>query len=451
MGAVQQYIKGNRFYALDLMRGGAIFAILLVHRVHYTWDGMSSREVLRSNMQGWMLPLLILAIILFTMAGIFYFITGAVNAFSMYNRVASGRRTPFKAMVGGVTTGIALVVMNYVHRIFFANGFVTGPDGMEPEFPIGIITGFVQAGHSVPFRWSQVTEPGTLSLIGMVQIVVSLVLWFVLKGDRWKNPKQTNRLLFGLSFVVIVATPFIKMWLRPIYDTWYAEGYYLKTFFIGHICQEFGLFPSLSFGLIGAVIGLALARNETREVFLKRNNRIMGALIITGVALAAVSRRGTPLGKWTIGVSISMIELAMFVLLLVFLMRLYDLRKKPALDMYGYPAFNFRQFGMVALTVYTFEPLVAEILKRPIIAVAGHSWTGNLILVILFATLCVIVWNSSLHLWRRIEFRGSMEWLMAKILLMFSGKMTTKIEFSGLIRPVDPAEEAAGDAAEAVP
>lgn len=435
METVQQGSMGKRrFTSVDLLRGGGIAAILIIHRIHYTWTGMSSREELHNHMHGWMLPLLILAIVLFTMAGIFYFITGIANAYSMYNRVVSGKSSAFKSMTGAVSAGIILVVMNYVHRIFFMNGFVSSAGLNEPKFPIGLVTGFIQAGNAVTFRWSQVTEPGTLSLIGMVLIIVSLTLWPLLKDGRHENSTRIYRTLFVLSGVIFLLTPFLKWWLRPIYETSYAGGQYVLSFIIGHICLEFGMFPHLSFGFIGAIIGIALARNEKIKVFQKRNRITMFVLFLCGILGAAITQKGTMLGRWTIGASISMIELAMFILFLSILLKLFDFREKPLLDIHKYPAFNFRQFGMLALTVYTFEPVLAEIFKKTVIFVAGRDWTDNLALTTIFGICCLVLWNISLNLWRKIEFRASLEWTSAKILLFISGKRTSKVEFRGLYR-----------------
>ena len=424
----------RRFTSIDLLRGIGIAAILIIHRIHYSWTGMSSREELHTHMHGWMLPLLILTIVLFTMAGIFYFITGIANSYSMYTRIASKKSTAFKSMIGGVSAGVILVVMNYVHRIFFMNGFVSGAGGIEPKFPIGLITGFIQTGHAVPFRWSQVTEPGTLSLIGMVLIVVSVTLWLLLKDGGHENSAKIYRTLFVLSAVVFLLTPFIKYWLRPMYEASYAGGHYILPFFTGHICQEFGLFPHLSFGFIGAIIGISLARNEKIRMVRKRNRITMFVLILCGIMGAVITQKGTMLGRWTIGASISMIELAIFIFFLSVLLNWFDFREKPLLNIHKYPAFNFRQFGMLALTVYTFEPVFAEILKKTVTSVAGRDWTDNLALMIVFGICYLVIWNISLNLWRKVEFKGSLEWFSAKILLFVSGKRTSKVEFRGLYR-----------------
>lgn len=425
-------IEKRRMASIDILRGLGIAVILIIHRIHYTWTGMGSREELREHMQGWMLPILILTIILFTMAGIFYFISGIVNSYSMYSRVISGRTSPYKCMIGGVSAGLVLVVMNYIHRIFFMNGFISGPGGEEPEYPVGLLTGFIRGGDEVVFRWSQITEPGTLSLIGLILIFISFTLWILFKEDGVKNVNKIYWILFILSFTIFLVTPFLKYWLRPIYITSYEAGNYFSSFIIGHLCLEFGLFPNLSFGFIGAVIGISLIQNENQKKFYKKNKITMAVLILCGIFCVLFFQKDSEFGKWVIGTGISMIELAIFIFLLMILLNYFDFKKENTVSINKFPVFNLRQFGMIALTVYTFEPFAAEILRKIVDISFGKNWNDNLLLSLLFGFLCLILWNFLLNFWRRINFIGSLEWTSAKVLKTISGKKTTKIEFNGL-------------------
>jgi peptidoglycan/LPS O-acetylase OafA/YrhL len=73
----------RRFAGLDIMRGIAIMAIIIVHRAHYSWSGMQNRAILGKYFASPWAPLVILAIALFTMAGVFYVISGLVNAYAL--------------------------------------------------------------------------------------------------------------------------------------------------------------------------------------------------------------------------------------------------------------------------------------------------------------------------------------------------------------------------------
>lgn len=111
-------MHGRRILSIDVLRGIGIMVIVVIHRIHYTWTGMRNPEILKSQFSGPWAPVLIFTIALFTMAGIFYFISGLVNAYSMYARVSSGKSTASKAMMGGIAGGLWIFVMNYVQRIF---------------------------------------------------------------------------------------------------------------------------------------------------------------------------------------------------------------------------------------------------------------------------------------------------------------------------------------------
>lgn len=134
----------QRLLSLDVARGLGIAIIVVIHRVHYQWVGMRSTEAVREEFSGPWAPLIIFIIALFTMAGVFYFVSGVVNPYSIYGKVASGKMSVKKAVYGGLVSGLLLIFLNYLHRIFFMNGFVHGIDESEPEFPVGLLIGWIR-------------------------------------------------------------------------------------------------------------------------------------------------------------------------------------------------------------------------------------------------------------------------------------------------------------------
>ena len=106
--------------------------IIVIHRLHYHWTGMQSREVLREHFSSGWAPLLITVIALFSMAGIFYFISGIVNAYSFYKNIEHKKIPVNKVVAGGVIGGIWILLLNYIHKLFFSNGFNSGINGNEP-------------------------------------------------------------------------------------------------------------------------------------------------------------------------------------------------------------------------------------------------------------------------------------------------------------------------------
>jgi len=221
-------MRNRRILSIDVLRGLGIMVIIVIHRIHYTWTGMRNPEILKSQFSGPWAPVLIFTIALFTMAGIFYFISGLVNAYAMYSRVHSGKSTAMKAMIGGVVSGFWIFLMNYVQRIFFMNGFLTTEPDADPRFPVGLLTGWVRNPHEVSFNWIQVTDPGTLSLIGLIVVFVSITLGILLKYPAIFTRQRTYIILLCLALSAFLVSPYSKFYLSGIKKA--RNAYYANHF-----------------------------------------------------------------------------------------------------------------------------------------------------------------------------------------------------------------------------
>lgn len=425
-------LHGGRIISIDVLRGFGIMVILVIHRIHYHWTGMRTPETLREHFSGVWAPVIIFTIALFTMAGIFYFISGIVNAYSMYTRVSNGKNTARKAMMGGLASGLWIFVMNYVQRIFFMNGFLPGEGGDDSKFPVGLATGFIRDPSVNSFSWIQVTEPGTLSLIGLNIVFVSLFLGFLLhKTEKQRNPNLYNWLIV-VAFSLLIVSPLSKYYLRPVYEHYFAIGGYFKAVCLGHVCQEFGLLPYLGYGFIGAFVGLGLAKQEKGQLFNKRNNVIALSLIVAGLLMTILFDRKQVFGRGCIGSGICMIELGLFVFIFKWLLKVFDRCGGEKYEKRKVKSNAMRRFGMMALTVYILEPFIAEILKTLVDSVAGKGWNDHLPNVLIFGFGCLIFWHFALKFWEKVRYKGSLEWLTVIILQKLAGKKSGKASFESV-------------------
>lgn len=425
-------LKGNRIISIDILRGIGIMVILVIHRLHYHWTGMRTTETLREHFSGIWAPVIIFTIALFTMAGIFYFISGIVNAFTMYSRINSGKSSLNKAVAGGVISGVWIFIMNYIQRIFFMNGFLPGEGGDDAKFPVGLATGFIRNPRETTFSWTQVTEPGTLSLIGLTIVFVSLLLGLLLRNPEKKKNLHLNTWLIIASALTLGLSPFAKFYLRPVFDNCCEAGQYLHAICVGHVCREFGLLPYLGYGFIGALIGVGMAIKENRTQFSRRNSFIALTLIIAGLLLLILFDRNDPFGRGCIGSGICFIELGLFILLLKWLLSIFDFPDDEKFINRKLKSAAIRRFGMLALTVYILEPFVAEILKTIVDKLLGNGWNDELYAVLLFGFGCLLFWYFVLQQWEKVRFAGSLEWLTGLVMLKLAGKHSGKVNFENL-------------------
>lgn len=427
----QLILHGKRIISVDVLRGIGIMVILVIHRIHYHWTGMRTTETLREHFSGIWAPVIIFTIALFTMAGIFYFISGVVNSFSLYSRVLDGKSTTQKAMTGGVISGAWIFFMNYVQRIFFMNGFLPGEGGDDSKFPIGLATGFIRDPSVNSFSWNQVTEPGTLSLIGLNIIFVSLFLGFLLHKAEKPESVNLKKWLIIAAAIFLLLSPLAKFYLRPLYESCSSAGRYLGAVCVGHVCQEFGLLPYLGYGFVGALMGVGLAKQENRSRYNRTNTVIALVLMIAGLIMLIFFVRNQTFGRGCIDTGICMIELGIFILVFKWLLRFFDLCTPERHDKRRMKSAGIRRFGMLALTVYILEPFVAEILKTILDMLVGKGWNDHLPYVLIFGLSCLIFWYFILKQWEKIRFAGSLEWLSGIMLLKLAGKKSGKTNFEG--------------------
>ncbi len=418
---------GKRVVALDIIRGIAIISIIVLHRMHYNWTAAGPGHSIADSAASWVLFVLFYLI---TMAGIFALITGTVTSLRAYQRNAGGRSKPVQLLYGGLATGLWILALHYIQRIFLANGFLEG------RFPVGILLGWIRTGEAVPLAPGLYSESNALSMIGSVVIFVTFVLFLVLRSRKPRNLKRDIRLYIILGTLILMATPILRYELG-LYKTILAEHQnYFGITLINLLTGGYGIFPFLAYGFYGSAIGAALAGTVSRAI-LKR------ALLFSGLAFFLIGGAGFfILGGWDFTnifvntltnqfhwILFRLNQLGFFLILYWLFLSVVDFaasgRKERTLRIF-YPV---RVFGMMSLTVFVCEPLLAELLRK-IWDSLFPGWNDQLLPVLLFGFLCLLIWWLLLQLWwKTIRFAGSVEWLSAGVIRLLSGKKSTRFSF----------------------
>jgi hypothetical protein len=406
-------LSTGRLLSFDLIRGLAVLTIVVIHRVHYSWTGMADRETLHRVMEvgGLQNVVIVIIIILFTMGGLFYVVSGSVNAYAGYRAIASHRHAPGFIFWRNTKTGLFLIILSIAHRVLFGNGFAYSASGGEPEYVTGLITGWLKYGEPVPFRWSLVTEPGTLSIIGII-LLVNTGLMAAVHRRRGLGDGSTLARVFLFSGIGILLTyPFLKLGLTPLYEQMYAGGRYLEAWILGHLCLEFGIAPHLAFGLFGALTGILLSAGTDRECFTRRVRTMTYGLIGAGALITIVAGSVPVIADRLTRAGISIFGLGLFLFIELIALHLWDWRRRDAAEppQRSWLVERLRLFGRFSLTVFVFEGLLAEILAQSLSLAIGTGWMDSLWAVLGFTLLPVAVWTLLLSWWSRIQFDGPLE------------------------------------------
>lgn len=425
--SADQY-PGKRIVALDIIRGIAIISIVVLHRLHYNWTAAGPGRTIGDSAAPWVLFVLFYLI---TMAGIFALITGTVTSTRAYQRNAKGQSTPNQLLYGGLATGLWILSLHYIQRIFFANGFLEG------RFPVGILLGWMRTGEAVPLAPGLYYESNALSMIGSVVIIVTFVLFLVFRNRKSRELKKDIRLYIIWGTLILLATPVLRYELG-LYKSILAENHnYFGLTLVNLLIGGYGMFPFLAYGFFGAAIGAAMA-GKVSPLKLKQT------LLLSGLALFVAGGTGFfILGGWgfnsmfanTLANQLHWIlfrlnQLGFFLILFWLFLSLVDFAssgKKERILRIFYPA---RVFGMMSLTVFFCEPILAEMFTK-ILDLLFPGWNVHLLPVLLFGFFCLIVWWLLLRLWwTTVRFAGSLEWLGAVAIRWLSGKKSTRFGFS---------------------
>ncbi len=407
-------LSTERFLSFDIIRGFAVLAIVIIHRVHYTWAGMADRETLHRAMEvgGLQSVVIILTIILFAMGGIFYVVSGSVNVYASCRAIISKGQDPGFIFRRNIKTGLFLLFLNIFHRVLFGNGFAFAVAGDEPEYAVGLITGWIKYGEPVPFHWSLVTEPGTLSIIGIILLVNTGIMAMVHRRRGLGDSRSLVRTFLFIGIGILLVYPFLRLGLTPLYEQAYAGGRYLLAWILGNLCLEYSIAPHLAFGIFGAILGVFLASGADRKYISTRARIIAFVLIGAGAFIAIIFGSDTSVGDRFSRTGISIFGLGLFLFIELIALRLLDWRRRNATEPSQQPWFikRIRLFGRYSLTIFVFEGLLAELLAVSLGLAIGSGWTENLWAVLGFTVMPVAVWMLLHSWWSRTRFDGPLEW-----------------------------------------
>jgi len=417
----------NRIESMDILRGIAIITIVVLHRLHYNWTAAGPGQDIEAGASLWVLYLLFY---LMMMAGIFSLISGTVNSFIAYRRKSDGKSASRHLLSGGLSAGLWILTLHYIQSIFFANGFAVG----RQRF--GVILGWIQTGEMIPVTSKHYIESNALSMIGLVVIFITIVLFLVLRMQNQRSLKKDIRLFIFLGSLILVSTPFVSYQLGLFKPALVHDGNYFGLTAINLFIGAYGMFPMLAFGFYGAAIGAGIA-GGVPPVLMKR------ALLFCGLTFFVIGG----LGFFVLGgldfhtifdntmsnqfhwILFRLNQLGFFLLLYRLFLSAVDFAGSETKEKVLHVFHPARVFGLVSLTVFVSEPILAEVLRK-ICDVLLPGWNEHLILVIFFGVLCLIVWWLILNLWwKTARFAGSLEWLSAKVIRFMSGKKTTRSDF----------------------
>ncbi len=465
----------KRLVTLDILRGIAIFGMILVHVSYKLFDATWLMDSINAGNFDFNPFVWILVIILGYFGnwhGFFLFISAIVNSLVFARKVKAGydaRRLLGKNLIGGIIiVAIGYLVEGFGYWGYFGNSIRTGDwTNFRP---------FVAESF-----WIQ-----TLQIIGLAIMINGVIQYLILRKKGYEKTTR-NVIIYGLLIgFVLLATPFINDFIASTYipnwpDIYAVSGHMNgKTWLLNIIAgPKFPLMPFMVSAFFGSLIGIFLADPRPKKKVL-RNFSIVGAvLILVGGVLVVLgfvvqdlpskyqlsmftrpildvqSSNGSILGltnlyqifKFTTienppGIGFYMVRLGGQILLLMLLFSQIEFKGKGEKFANKFVWKFFRRWGTFSLTIYSLH--ILELLPRGILTLVTQKTTGVSLLdhyvipkeyfwLIIFIVIYVLMfYELVVMILIRFNMKGSVEWFFVKLQSLFSKVKSNKLQ-SGVI------------------
>lgn len=215
----------------------------------------------------------------------------------------------------------------------------------------------------------------------------------------------------------------LSFWNNINSRTWWENlGFIVLAPFIGRI---FPLVPYFSMACIGAVIGIHIYDGKFGIRFLKQLQKLAIGLFLGGFLLGVISLgvigiddAGAALNLFLSSSTISGFLFMNGGALWLAKMVLYRVEYKQKTEKFARRTVFFRRFGMVTLTLWSFQWVIAfPIYLIQFISgwnVVNGGLNGYQTMFVMF--LITMFWHVILWRWERVDFRYSFEWLMVRLM-----------------------------------
>ena len=419
----------KRIHTFDLLRGVAIIIMVIAHRIF--WD------YYRQNVGAEVMSIsFFIFMLISTMAGIFYCISGAVNSYVNVNRLKDGRLTPKQLLAKSAVTGVMLIVISVVFRYFLLRttdnvvSIIPGTDTIQHWNETGVLPYLILYGvYPVKFNIWILFGMGTLSMIGYSIITVSIVMVLYQKYKGLDNPQGLRRLFLILGIVIFLASGFTYRFLYgPVLQAVNGGNFIVAIFLSPLFIGKFPVFPHLAYGFFGAYFGVAFAQKDVQPNNVLRSMLIFWVImLILGIGILAYCLTQGIFNTWYYTWGQKMFQLGFYFFLFWLGMKFVDYQTKEVREQRMKWLNPLVTIGRVTLTIYILEGTLAVILQR-LIAPVWVDWNASFGNAALFGVINLAAWAVIITLWKRVDFAGSLEWTSTWLVNALSGQKSSKLD-----------------------
>ncbi|NIM96036.1 MAG: acyltransferase family protein [Anaerolineales bacterium] len=418
----------KRIQTFDLVRGFAILAVILIHRVFFDFYSQHG--------EAQVLSVGFFAFSLFsTMAGIFFCISGAVNTYVNYDRLKEGKLTSRQFLFRSFVTGITLTVIGLLFRYFLLRSV----DNVVSVNALGEVLSYNETGvlpymilygvYPSKFNILILFQIGTIQMIGYSILAVSIIMVLYQKLRGLDDPERLRRFFLVLGIAVFLTSGLTYQFLWGPARRAIADQNFIAIFFLHPLVYgQFPIFPHFAFGFFGASFGVAFAQKDAEpKKILQSLLRFWVILLGLGVILLAITTTLELFDTWYFAWGRKLTQLGVYFFLFWLGMKFIDYQPEGTRESRMKSLNWLVTIGRVTLTVFILEGVVAVTLQR-LIAPLWPAWNASVVNAALFGLINLAVWMVIIAIWKRVEFVGSVEWLYTWLVRSLSGKQTSKMD-----------------------
>ncbi|MCJ7790726.1 MAG: acyltransferase [Candidatus Atribacteria bacterium] len=399
----------KRIDSLDFLRGISLILVVFFHTSVYNYANI--HKINFNN------PPIIVVIISFLVlwGGLLIFYSGIVNTIMFSVRIeilGNLKHANFLFIAGSI-----YIIIHYILNIFLGRWNV---DFINNRLDMTVVASSIRNMQLTFPRITKFFEGSSLSTIGLNLIIVTSLLFFLLRNKGFEKEKR-NYWVLGISGFIIMLFSFTRIYLYSIVgQSIQAKNYYVATILSFTIANPYPLLPYLAYGLFASIIGLM--------IYKKRKNLIKKVFIPIGLFFFIYGLVGCMNFPKTISKADyfwyfkTHLELGIFILTITFFLLTFEFRNKKIINI---PFIKW--FSRVSLTVYLFETLLSEIFGK-ILNYLIPAWNQTINGCLIFGALNIIIWILILWIWQKNNFKFSVEYWWMKIFRKL-GKRSTKMDF----------------------
>jgi peptidoglycan/LPS O-acetylase OafA/YrhL len=418
----------RRIYTFDLLRGFAILAVVIVHRVFFDYYAQ------HGDAQGMSVGFFIFTLFS-SMAGIFFCISGAVNTYVNFNRLKERKLSSKQFLLRSFITGITLTIIGLLFRYFLLRTV----DNVVSVNALGEVLSYNETGvlpymilygvYPVKFNILILFQTGTIQMIGYSIFAVSIILVLYQKIRGLDDPQRIQKVFLYLGIAIFLASGLTYQFLwGPARQAAENDNFLGILFLTPLVFGSFPIFPHLAFGFFGASFGVAFAQKDAEpKKVLRSMLRFWIILAVLGAVLLAITISLDLFDTWYFAWGRKLTQLGFYFFLFWLGMKFIDYQPEGTRENRMKRLRPLVTIGRVTLSVFILEGVVAVSLQR-LIAPVWVDWNASVANAALFGLINLAVWGVIITIWKKYNFVGSVEWIYARLVKSLSGQKSSKID-----------------------